>query len=164
MLTPDQMARGQWLRSITLDIALFIALLATAVALGAALAHAFALANKIGLPADEYLIAQKSYRGWDRLGYVLLIQLVSMLAVSIISGRESNVRVPAVFAILSLAIAQAMFWVFTYPANIATQNWTVAPQDWEHLRWQWEYSHAVGAAFQFLALSCLIVAALARGR
>lgn len=164
MRTSDQATRRQWLRSITQDIALFIALLATAIALGAALAHAFTLPNKIGLSADEYLIAQKSYRGWDRLGYVLLIQLVAMLAVALLAGRERNVRVPALFAILSLAIAQSMFWLFTYPANVATQNWTVIPQDWENLRWQWEYSHAVGAAFQLLAMSCLIVAALSRGR
>lgn len=164
MQIPDQATRTQGRRSIALDIALFVALLATAIALGAALAHAFTLPNKIGLSADEYLIAQKSYRGWDRLGYVLLVQLVSMLAVAILAGREHKVRAPALFAILSLAIAQAMFWTLTYPANTATQNWTIIPQDWENLRWQWEYSHAVGAAFQFLAMSCLIAAALARGR
>lgn len=164
MLIPDQTARRRWRLSIVLDAALFLALLATAVALGAALAHAFALFNKIGLSGDEYLIAQKAYRGWDRLAYVLLTQLVSMLVVVILSRRESDVQVPALFAILSLVIAQAMFWIFAYPANMATQNWTMLPGNWETLRWQWEYSHAVGAAFQLLAMSCLIVAALARGR
>jgi len=164
MVTPDRTARRQARLSMALDAALFIALLATAIALGAALAHVLALPNKIGLPGDEYLIAQKAYRGWNQLAYVLLIQLIAMLAAVVMSRHEPDVRVPALFAILSLAIAQALFWVFTYPANTATLNWTMLPENWENLRWEWEYSHAAGAAFQFLAMICLSVAALARGR
>jgi hypothetical protein len=54
-----------------------------------------------------------------------------------------------------------MFWIFTFPANVATDNWTVVPDNWQALRGQWEYSHAAGAGFQLLAMSSLIVASLA---
>jgi hypothetical protein len=45
-----------------------VALLATAVALGAALAHALELPNKIGMSVDTYFIVQQVYSGWNRLG------------------------------------------------------------------------------------------------
>src|SRR3954470_20056663 len=31
-------------------------------------------------------------------------------------------------------------------------NWTKVPEDWEALRWRWEYSHAAGAVCQILAM------------
>jgi hypothetical protein len=57
-----------------------------------------------------------------------------------------------------------VFWAFTFPTNVATENWTVAPDDWERLRRQWEYSHAVGALFQLLVTASLILAAIRRAR
>lgn len=148
--------------SIPYDIVFFIALLATALALGAALAHALELPNKIDLPEREYFIVQQAYRGWNQLAYLLAIQLISMLAIAGLSRREPRVLWPTLAAILCLLCAQAVFWTYTYPANVATDNWTAIPADWESLRTRWEYSHVLGAAFQVLAMSALIVAVLAR--
>ncbi len=146
------------------DILFFIALLATALALGAALAHALELPNKIGLPRDEYFIVQKAYLGWNQLVYLLAVELAAMVAVAYMSRHEPHVLWPVAAAISCLLLAQALFWIFTYPANTATQSWTVKPDNWDILRRQWEYSHAAGAALQILAMSSLIVAALARAR
>ena len=63
-------------------------------------------------------------------------------------------------ALACLAGAQALFWIFTYPANAATVNWTVQPDDWQTLRRQWEFSHAAGALLQLTAMACLSIAAL----
>jgi hypothetical protein len=164
MATVGRSAHGGHRHSTAYDIVFFIALLSTALALGGALAHLFELPNKIGLPRDEYFIVQKAYRGWDRLAYVLLIELISMLSVVIMSRRERFVFWPAVFAVLFLLAAQAVFWTYTFPANVATRNWTIIPDDWMALRMQWEYSHAVGATFQILAMSSLVIAVLARAR
>ncbi|WP_200840823.1 hypothetical protein [Geminicoccus flavidas] len=144
------------------DVILFIALLATALALGAALAHALELPNKIGLPRDEYFIVQQAYRGWDRLGYLLAVQLLAMILAALLSRHEPRVATLAIVAIASLLAAQAVFWIYTYPANVATENWTRMPDDWEHLRREWEYSHVAGAGFQLLAMCALLVAALVR--
>jgi hypothetical protein len=144
------------------DIAFFIALLSTAIALGAALAHALELPNKIGLSGTEYFVVQKAYRGWNQLAYLLIVELVSIIAVAAMSWQQPSVFWSAIGAIACLAAAQGLFWAFTYPANIATDNWTHVPANWEELRRQWEYSHAAGALFQLLAMSCLIVGALAR--
>jgi len=148
--------------SIGYDTIFFIALLTTALALGAALAHVLELPNKINLPEREYFIIQQAYRGWDQLAYLLVIELVSMLAIAGLSWHEPRVLWPILAAILFLLCAQAMFWTYTYPANVATDNWTAIPADWDSLRTRWEYSHALGAAFQLLAMSALIIAALGR--
>jgi hypothetical protein len=144
------------------NAAFFIALLATALALGAALAHALELPNKIGLPADEYFIVQKAYWGWDRLGFLLLVELVSMVTVAVLYWGEAPVRLPILAAVACLVIAQLIFWSFTYPANVATSNWTVVPDNWQELRRNWEYSHFAGASFQCFAMAALIVAVLSR--
>jgi hypothetical protein len=150
--------------TIGYDIIFFIALLATALALGAALAHALELPNKIDLPQDEYFLVQQIYRGWSGLAYLLAIELIAMLMVVVLSWREPRVRWATLAAIFCLVCAQAVFWTYTYPANVATNNWTAVPPNWAELRSQWEYSHAVGALFQALAMSALIIAALSRGR
>jgi hypothetical protein len=148
----------------TYHIIFFVALLATALALGGALAHLYELPNKIGLPRDEYFVVQRIYLGWNRLAYVLLIELSSILAVIFMSRNQPRVFWPVVFTLVCLLTAQAIFWIYTYPANIATQNWTIIPENWELLRRNWEYSHAVGAVCQLLAMSGLIVAALTKVR
>jgi hypothetical protein len=144
------------------NVVFFIAMLASALALGAALAHALELPNKIGLTRGEYLVAQKSYRGWDQLAWLLLVQFVSIVTMAILSRHESRILIPVILAGVFLLCAQAVFWLLTYPANVTTHNWTTLPDDWAQLRRRWEYSHAVGALFPVLATSSLLIAALTR--
>ena len=136
--------------------------MSTAVALGASLAHLFELPNKIDLGRDAYFTVQGLYRGWNQLAYVLVIEFMSIIAIIILSRDDRQVRLWATVALLSLVAAQAVFWTFTYPANVATNNWTAIPADWERLRRNWEYSHAAGAIFQLLAMTSLVIAALKR--
>jgi hypothetical protein len=150
------------LRCTRYDAAFFAALMSTAVALSGALAHLLALPNKIGLSRDAYYTVQGIYRGWDQFGYVLAIQLLSIIAVIVLSHHDRQVRLLAIVALVSLVAAQAVFWTFTYPANVATNNWTAVPADWETLRRNWEYSHATGAVLQLVAMTSLLIAALTR--
>lgn len=148
--------------SLSRDLAFFVALLATGLALGGALAHLYELPNKIGLPGDQYFIVQKIYAGWALLGLVLAVQFVSMIVLAVLYRSEARVLWPVIVALAGLVGAQAVFWIYTYPANAATNNWTNQPDNWEVLRSQWEYSHAVGAVFQLLAFCALLVAVLRR--
>ena len=141
----------------------FVALLASALLLGPALAHAFELPNKIGLPREEYFIVQTAYRGWNLLAWLLAVQVLALLAA--ISARpERRVLVFTLLALACVLAAQGVFWTFTYPTNVATANWTIAPDNWAKLRLRWEFSHAAGAALQVLGLSLLFIAVLNRGR
>ncbi|WP_259664094.1 DUF1772 domain-containing protein [Rhizobium bangladeshense] len=112
------------------------------------MAHLLELPNKIRLARNDYFVVQKAYRGWDRLAFLLLIQLTAIVSVAIMSRHEPSVFWPAVVSALCLLGAQAVFWVYTYPANVATKNWTGIPDNWEMLRTNWEYSHAAGAVCQ----------------
>ena len=45
--------------------------------------------------------------------------------------------------------------------NQATQNWTMLPDNWQVLRSQWEYAHAVRAILYVLAFGTLLISGLA---
>jgi hypothetical protein len=97
-------------------------------------AYALELPNKIGLSQTHYLIVQQLYAGWSRLAYLLVIELVSMITVAVLSRAEPRVFWPVIAAIVFLLAAQVLFWMFTYPANAATRNWTIVPENWFALR------------------------------
>jgi len=141
-------------------VVFFIALLSAATALGGALAHALELPNKIGMPRDDYFVVQRIYRGWSRLGFLLAVEVISILALIILFWPDPVICWAAICAMLSLLAAQFVFWTYAFPADAATGNWTRIPPNWKLLRRQWEFSHAAGAGLQLLAVSALIVAAL----
>jgi hypothetical protein len=148
-----------------LDTLWFLSLLFTALVLGPSLAHLLELPNKIKLSADAYLTVQQTYQGWAWLGIVIAGQILSTLAlVVVLAARHAptDVSLPALVALLCATAAQVLFWIFTYPANTLTENWTVLPDAWQALRIQWEYSHATGAALNLIAMIALILSLLAR--
>jgi hypothetical protein len=59
-----------------------------------------------------------------------------------------------------MAASLLAFFTWTYPANQATENWTVAPETWQVLRRQWEFGHATSAGLQFLALCSIVLSVL----
>jgi hypothetical protein len=152
------------MRRFGYDAALFAALLSTAVALGPALAHLLELPNKIGLAKGGYFTVQQIYRGWSQLGWLLPIQLVSLIAVVLYAKADRTLRKAAVLAVLCLLAAQLLFWVFTHRANVATENWTIQPDDWATLRRRWEFSHAGGAVLQLIGMASLIAGTIGRHR
>ena len=147
-----------------LNTVYFLALVLTALALAPGGAHLFALPNKIGLEQQSYFIVQGIYRGWALLGIVLIGALIANLVLAILlRGR----RAPFWFALAGFVLVGAtlaIFFTWTFPANQATANWTVAPDNWRALRTQWEYSHAVNAVLTFFALCAVTLSVLVRDR
>jgi hypothetical protein len=138
----------------------FLALVLTALVLVPAGAHLFALWNKIGLAAEQYFIVQNIYRGWDLFGIVLIGALAANLALAIMLRGRGTAFALALAGFACIGLGLVIFFVWTYPANVATTMWTTVPADWEDLRRQWEYSHAANAivsfaGFCFIALSVL---------
>jgi hypothetical protein len=138
----------------------FCSVLFVALTLAPALAHLLELPHKIQLPRDEYFVVQQIYRGWSLLGVVILAALVSTALLAIVNRHDRRALAWSLVALLALAAAHALFWIFTFPTNQATDNWTKQPENWEALRARWEYSHAAGAALDLVALVAVIVAAL----
>jgi amino acid permease len=138
----------------------FLALMLTAIALGAGLAHLFELPNKIGLGASDYLTVQRNYDNWWIVGLFVPLAFVSVLALTVALRGAGAPFTLALIALLLLVVELAVFWGFTAPVNRATENWTILPGNWEELRAQWEYSHAVRAILYVLALGALVMSAL----
>ena len=136
----------------------FLTVLITGLALIAPAAHAFELLNKIGLPKEEYFIVQQIYNGWWIVGLLLPLALLINVANAIFRRNDKTAMLLSAAAAALIAINLIIFVLFTQPANAATQNWTIQPENWEVLRVQWEYSHAVNAVVNFLAFCCAALA------
>jgi hypothetical protein len=139
----------------------FLAVIVTALALVPAGAHLFELANKIGLAQEQYFLVQQIYRGWALFGIVLFGALAALVALTILLRRERPALWFALAALVCMAATLVIFFVWIYPANVATNNWTVVPANWSDLRTQWEYAHAVNAVVTFIALCAVVLAVLA---
>jgi hypothetical protein len=138
----------------------FLALTLTALALVPSGAHLFALPNKINLAAEQYFIVQNTYRGWSLFGIVLIGALIANLALALLLRGRSTPFVLALFAFLCIGLTLLVFFIWTYPANQATNNWTMIPDNWEQLRREWEYSHAANAVVTFAALCSVTLSVL----
>ena len=108
---------------------------------------------------EAYFIAQQIYAGWALFGIVLFGALAANLAHAIMRrlGRSFGY---ALASSLLIAANLAIFFVWTFPTNQATNNWTVVPNNGDKLRIQWEYSHAACAVVTFAALVCVVIAVL----
>ena len=87
----------------------FTSIFFTALALGAGLAHAFELLNKIDLSANDYLIVQHIYNGWSMLGIVVFASLLSTLILTILLYRARKNLAGALVAFISIVLAQVDF-------------------------------------------------------
>jgi hypothetical protein len=139
-----------------------VAVVLTALELVPTGAHFFELPNKIGLAREPYLAVQHIYNGWAWFGIVLIAAIAANLALAFLLRWGGRRHGASLAAGLLLAATLAVFFAWTYPANLATANWTTMPADWQPLRAQWETSHAVNAVLTFAALCLTAVAATAR--
>jgi len=132
----------------------------TALALVPAGAHFFALPNKIDLAQDHYFIVQSIYRGWALFGIAVFGALAANLALALmLRGQGAPFRL-TLAAFLGIAATLVIFFSFTYPANVATNNWTAVPANWAELRTRWEYAHAASAMITFMALCSVTLSVL----
>ena len=125
------------------------------------MAHLLELPNKINLSREDYLTVQQIYRGWALLGIIIACELVSVVTLTIKVRHQPKAFPFALSSLLCIIGTQIVFWTYTYPANQATNNWTFLPENWQALRTNWEYSHAVGAGLGMVAMITLIISVLA---
>lgn len=142
----------------------FTALLLTAIALVPGGAHAASALTKLGMSQGDYFIAQMAYNGWALFGIAQIAALGVNIALAVALRGETIPFRLVVATVVCLVAGFAIFFTFTYPANVATQNWTVAPAGWQALRWQWEVSHAVNAALTLIGFGTLCLATLSARR
>ena len=149
---------------MAIRVVAFLALIFTALALVPYGAHLFSLPNKIGMTQEHYFIAQRAYDNWALMSLILFPAMLLNIALAILLRGEQPAFYLAVAGCLCMAATLAVFFAFTYPANVATQNWTVAPADWAQLRTRWEYSHAANAVLTFASFCLMTLASLGARR
>ena len=141
-----------------------IAVVSVAMCLVPAGAHFFELANKMSMSQPEYMTVQKIYAGWSFFGIAFIAALLLTLTHTFMIRGDRAAFFLSLVAFLCLAATQGIFWLFTYPMNVASTNWTVTPADFEAARRQWEYSHAVNAVLTFVALVTITASVITRKR
>lgn len=139
------------------------ALFFSMITLSALIAHLLALPGKIHLPAQDYLTVQSIYRGWAWLGVFELGAIVLMVVWTIQEYHHTKEFAFLFAAASCLVVSTAVFFLFTFPANKATFNWTRLPLHWQELRRQWEYSHAVRAMLNLVSFFLLMVMMVRKG-
>jgi hypothetical protein len=138
----------------------FLAVIVTGLAVIAPAAHFFELPGKIHMSEEDYFVVQRIYLGWWVIGLFLPAAFVANLALAVVVRHDMLAFWLAVAATALIVVNLAIFIVWTQPANAATENWAVRPENWQALRRQWEYSHAVNAGVTFLAFCAATLAAL----
>jgi hypothetical protein len=138
----------------------FLAVILTVLAFLPGGAHLMALPAKIDMPEGPYFVAQQIYRGWAWAGVVIFAAIFANFASALLARSNHRQFLLSLAAGLLIAATLVIFFIWTYPANQATGNWTSVPDGWEQLRLQWEYSHAVNGVITFTALLCSVGAAL----
>jgi hypothetical protein len=136
-----------------------LAVISVAICLIPAGAHFFELVNKMSLSTAEYITTQKIYAGWSFFGVAIIAAIVFTLTHTLMVRAKRTAFLFSLTALLLLGATQVIFWTFTYPINVATNNWTITPQDFEAARRQWEYSHTVNAVLTFVALVTITLSA-----
>lgn len=139
----------------------FFTLLFAVLAFGPSFGHALEAYNKFGLDREGYLTAQRLYDGWALLGIIVYPSILLTTALVLALRKRGLSLAGALVALILQIWAQVMFWLFTWPANVATDQWTTMPPDWMDLRAQWEYAHMIGAALNLAAVIALILSLLA---
>lgn len=116
-------------------------------------AHLFELPAKIGMAEADYFTVQTIYAGWALFAVVIV---AAILANGLLSWsmrkRDQRSSWWALSSALLICLTLVIFFIWVSPGNQATGNWTSIPTDWQTLRRNWEYGHAVNAVIAFTAL------------
>jgi hypothetical protein len=116
------------------------------------------LPGKIGMSQEHYFTVQQIYLGWSWFGVVVLGALVSDIALAVMLRGDCLASWLAAAGAFAIGATLVIFLIWILPANLATNNWSVAPASWQALRAQWEYGHAVNAVITFAAMASLLFA------
>lgn len=140
-----------------------VALAVTAIVLMPSGAHFFELPGKIGMADEAYFTVQSIYAGWSLFAVPILAAIaLDLLLAAAMWWSDRTGALLAAGAALLIVLSLAIFFVWILPGNQATQNWTSVPADWQDLRRNWEYGHAVNAVIVFVSFIMLAAAAVRR--
>jgi hypothetical protein len=145
---------------MALRIVEFLAIVLAALALVPVGAHLAALPNKIDMDADSYLAAQQIYAGWAWFAVIDIAAIVMAGALAFMLRGGGAAFWFGAGACALQVVAMIVFFLFVFPGNQATQNWTSLPDNWQALRTSWEYGHGASGIITFFAFVAIVLAVL----
>jgi hypothetical protein len=124
-------------------------------------AHFFELPGKISLEREAYFTVQTIYAGWPLFAIPIIVAIIANLASMTVQGRQGDRRafLSAMSAAL-ITVSLVIFFVWVFPGNQQTANWTSQPDNWEMLRRNWEYGHATNAVIVLFAFIATCIASV----
>jgi glucan phosphoethanolaminetransferase (alkaline phosphatase superfamily) len=129
-----------------------VAVILTALALVPGGAHLAEMSTKLTLDREQYFVVQQIYRGWALFGAILFAGFFVNLVMAVLLWRRRQRFILPAIACLAIAASLITFFILVYPTNVATNNWTKIPVNWEELRTRWEFGHMAGTVLIFVAL------------
>jgi hypothetical protein len=138
----------------------FSAIFFTGLCLVPAGAHLLEMPAKMKLGPADYMTMQNVYYGWALLGVLVGLAIIFDIWLASIISRPGSAFTFTLVGVISIVATQVVFWIWTYPMNGLTENWTRMPPDLERARAQWEYSHAASAVLTLVAFTCIVLASV----
>jgi hypothetical protein len=135
-----------------LDAVQLFAIASIGAAMAPTLGGALSLSASLQLQPDDYLMTQRADHSATLVGILGLLALASAGVHSILVRGNAAAFAWSVVALAGLAAAQIVFWSVAFPALAHTQYWTVAPNNFEGIRHQWEYAQAAAGVLSFGSL------------
>jgi hypothetical protein len=154
-------------------------IMAAALLMVTALAHALELPGKMRLSKDAYFAVQRIYYpGFTIAGISEPVSLLLILVLLFFVRQETLPFWLTLVALLALVGVSAIYWIFIHPTN---KVWVrgealgsmgagffslgrspkqdgAQRSDWTGLRNRWEYAHAVRAGFATVGFALLVIA------
>jgi phosphatidylglycerophosphate synthase len=141
-----------------------IALILTAIALVPSAAHLFELPGKLDLARDPYFTVQSIYAGWSMFAVPIIAAILANVVLAVAHWRHHDRRaIYSGVAATLIAGSLIIFFIWAFPGNQQTANWTNQPENWELLRRNWEYGHAANAVIVFVAFVATCIASIDNG-
>ena len=125
--------------------------------------HLFEWPAKIGMERASYFTVQSIYSGWALFGIPIIAAIIANGGLVIVERRRDPAAARWAGASAALVLVSLIvFFIWIFPANQETANWTQQPEGWEALRRQWEWGHAANALIVFSAILATSMTAVRR--
>jgi hypothetical protein len=143
----------------------FLTILITSISMSAAVAHLLELPAKIKYDGRMWLtLLQTLYPpGFGTIGgYSEAIAVIMVLILTFLVRRRRPAFGWTVFGAICLIATHAAFRIWVQPVNTTLLPLTpdTLPENWIHLRNQWEYTPSMRAILQLFTLSALVISIL----
>lgn len=145
----------------------FVAIMATAIAMTACVAHAMELPAKMRYEPSLYVMLHRTL--YPNFGRIAGPSESLAVASTVVLAWRCRFRRPRAFPLTAaaagcLAGAHVIFWSVVNPVNVEMIEWPLdaIPPDWTSLRDRWEYGHAVRAVLVTSAMAALVASVLRR--